>query len=89
MIQYDYANWSERGFELQTQKHPDNNHVNETNQAVMRLNYKKLIKIIKTNNEKMKSLDASSIEYITFLKLHQKLLEEKKKMAILLNIVVQ
>jgi len=89
MNPYDYADWSSRGMELQTQKPPDKNHVEETKQAVMRLNYKKLNKIIKENNKKMSEQDTSSEEYITLLKLHQKLLEEKKKMAGQLNIVVQ
>ena len=89
MNPYDYADWSSRGMELQTQKPPENNQVEETNQAVMRLNYKKLNKIIKENNKKMSEQDTGSEEYLTLLKLHQKLLEEKKKMALQLNIVIQ
>ncbi len=89
MNPYDYADWASRGMELQTQKPPENNQVEETKQAVMRLTYKKLNKIIKENNKKMSEQDTGSEEYITLLKLHQKLLEEKKKMALQLNIVIQ
>ena len=89
MSPYDYANWSERGFELQTQKHPDLNHVSETNQAVMRLNYKKISQIIKENNKKMAEGGYSEEEYLTLLKLHNKLIARKREMAEILNIVIQ
>lgn len=89
MSPYDYANWSERGFELQTQKHPDKNHVSETNQAVMRLNYKKINRVIKENNKKMAEGGCSEEEYMMLLKLHNKLVSRKREMAEILNIVIQ
>lgn len=89
MKPYGYADWSSKGMELQTQKHPDNNQIEETKQAVMRLNYKKLNKIIKENNKRMADKDLDPEEYMTLLKLHQKLIEEKMKMALQLSIVIQ
>ncbi len=89
MNPYDYADWSSRGMELQTQKPPEKNQVEETKQAVMRLNYKKLNKIIKENNKKMSEQETNSEEFIMLMRLHQKLLEEKKKMALQLSIVIQ
>jgi len=89
MNPYDYADWSRKGMELQTQKPPDKNQIEETKQAVLRLNYKKLNKIIKENSKKMSELDSESEAYFTLLELHKKLLEEKKNMAMQLNIVIQ
>jgi len=89
MSPFDYADWSSRGMELQTQKPPESNQVSEATQSVMRLNYKKINKIIKENNKKMNDVDINSEEYLTLLKLHKKLIDEKKKMADQLSIVIQ
>lgn len=89
MSPYEYAEWEKQGLELQTQKAPEDNHVSETTQAVMRLNYKKISRIIQENSKRMVSKDIDSEEYLTLLKLHQKLIEEKMKMAKQLSIVIQ
>jgi DNA primase len=85
---YVYANWSEKGMELQTQKLPDENYINESDQINIRLNYRKLGKIIAENLEKLKELHPDSEEYLVILKVHQKLLEERKEFAELLNNVI-
>ncbi len=86
---YEYANWESKGMELQTQKHPDKNQVNEANQAIWRLKYKKLNKLIKYNQENIVKNSDNPEQYSTFIKLHIKLINERKKMAELLNIVIQ
>lgn len=85
---YEYANWSQKGMELQTQKLPDENYVNEANQINIRINYRKLEKIIKENLDKLKTFDHNTEEYLVTLKVHQKLLEERKEFATLLNNVI-
>jgi len=85
---YEYAKWSEKGMELQTQKMPDDNYVNEANQLSIRLNYRKMEKIINENLVRLKELDSSSDEYLVTLKVHQKLLEQRKQIAELLNNVI-
>lgn len=84
-----YADWSKKGLELQTQLHPDLNHVHETDQAILRINYQKINKIIIQNQTKLKAKSESDNEYFLLLKLHTKLLEQKKMLAQLLNIVVK
>ena len=85
---YEYANWSDKGMELQTQNVPDENFINESNQISIRLNYRKLEKIISENLEKLKTLSMDSEDYLITLKVHQKLLEDKKRFANLLNNVI-
>jgi DNA primase len=85
---YEYANWSEKGMELQTQKIPEDNFIFESNQISIRLNYRKLEKIIAENLEKLKKLSIDSEDYLLTLKVHQKLLEERKHFATLLNNVI-
>lgn len=85
---YEYANWSSKGMELQTQKDPNENFISESNQISIRLNYRKLDKLIKENLEKLKELDPDSEEYLVTLKVHQKLLEQRKEIAEQLNNVI-
>ncbi len=89
MTPYDYADWEKKGMELQTQKHPDKNQFNEANQAVWRLKYKKLNKLIKMNQEMINQNIDMPEKYSTLLKLHIKLVNERKNLADKLNIVVQ
>jgi DNA primase len=85
---YEYANWSSKGMELQTQKNPDENFISESDQISIRLNYRKLDKLIKENLEKLKELHPDSEEYLVTLKVHQKLLEQRKEIAEQLNNVI-
>ncbi len=88
MTPYEYADWQSKGMELQTQKHPDKNQFNEANQAVWRLQYKKLNKLIKYNQENIIKNSDNPEEYKTLIKVHIKLLKERKNLATLLNIVI-
>ncbi|MGE5356311.1 MAG: DNA primase [Deltaproteobacteria bacterium] len=88
MSPYDYADWQGRGLELQTQLHPEKNHKKEADQAVMRLNYKKIMKIIAANKRKLEENMNDADKYLLYLKIHNKLLNTRKKMAEILNIVI-
>lgn len=85
---YVYANWADKGMELQTQMLPEENHISEAEQLSIRINYKKLSKMIHENLEKLKHLDSNSENYLLTLKVHQKLLEERKRFALKLNNVI-
>ena len=87
--QYVYADWSSKGMELQTQKPPEENFSNESRQLSYWINYKKLDKIIAENIGQLKELDPESDDYLVVLKVHQKLLEERKTLAELLNNVIR
>jgi len=84
---YIYANWAERGIELQTQKYPSENHVKETEQAIMLLNFKKIKKLINLNKEKLEKTDKDSQEFKRLLAVNQKLIETKKEIADKLGLV--
>ena len=88
MTPFDYADWPGRGLELQTQLPPEKNHKKEAEQAVLRLNYKKIVKIIKENHQKLKECSTNSDQYLVYLKIHNKLLSTRKKLAELLNVVI-
>jgi DNA primase len=85
---YEYANWSSKGMELQTQKAPDENFVSEADQISIRLTYRKMDKLIKENLEKLKEMHPDSEDYLVTLKVHQKLLEQRKEIAEELNNVI-
>ena len=85
---YNYANWSGKGMELQTQNMPDLNYKSESDQLTVWFHYRKLDKIISENLKRLKEIDPSSEDYIITLKIHQRLLEEKKELATVLNIVI-
>ena len=88
MNPYDYADWPGRGLELQTQLPPEKNHIKEADQAVLRLNYKKLLKIIDNNKKKLIETSPDSKDYLLHLKIHNKLLNTRKTMAGILNLVI-
>lgn len=85
---YEYANWSSKGMELQTQKDPDENFISEADQISIRLTYRKLDKLIKENLEKLKEMHPDSEDYLVTLKVHQKLLQQRKEIAEELNNVI-
>ncbi len=92
MVPYEYADWPGKGMELQTQKHPDVNQYNEANQGVLRLRYKKLGKLIKANRENLdvliKNNDLDNEDFARLIKIHSKLVKDRKKIAKMLNIVI-
>lgn len=88
MNPYDYADWPGKGLELQTQLPPERNHIREADQAVLRLNYKKIIKMIDFNKKKLSEFSPDSDDYLLYLKIHNKLLTTRKNVAGILNLVI-
>jgi DNA primase len=86
---YEYANWPGRGMELQTQLHPDKNHKKEAEQAVLRLNYEKLHKLIESLKANINDTETDSDRYSDLLEVHMKLLDRKKKLAEKLNLIIK
>lgn len=49
---YEYASWENKGMLLQTQKMPEENYINESHNALLRLKLKKVNKNIETIEKK-------------------------------------
>lgn len=85
---YVYAGWQNKGMELQTQRMPDQNFKNETDQLIIRINFKKLTSMIEENMRKMQKMDTDDPQYLVLLKLHAKMIEQKKDLALMIDKVV-
>lgn len=86
---YEYADWPGRGMELQTQLHPERNHKKEAEQAVLRLNYEKLEKLIDRVKNSLNEADSDSVRYVELIEVHMKLLSRKKYLAEKLNLIIK
>ena len=81
-----YANWAEKGVELQTQKPIEDNHVKDSYQAVMRF---KLLKIKDRIAQLQKVFtDSNENKDIVLITAYQKLIEERQNLAEKLNTVI-
>lgn len=81
-----YANWEERGVQLQTQKPIEENFVKDSYQAVMRF---KLLKIKERIVEFQKVFEQQGEEKsLVFITAYQKLLAERQALALELNTVI-
>ncbi|HRQ29828.1 MAG TPA: DNA primase [Saprospiraceae bacterium] len=85
---YVYAGWQNKGMELQTQRMPDQNFKNEADQLIIRINNRKLTMMIEENMKKLDKLDPEDPEYLISLKLHAKMIEQKKELANLIDKVI-
>jgi len=86
---YSYANWNERGIDLQTQPMPDENHVRDSINSILRLKNRKLLGILKENREDIERLSAEdSPELAIKLKVYQKLMEDVTKINKILGSVI-
>ncbi|MEZ4908936.1 MAG: hypothetical protein R2771_15150 [Saprospiraceae bacterium] len=86
--QYQYADWEGRGLELQTQLPPEENQKSETDDVIMRTNFQKLLKMIDYNQQLLNNYNPESSEYLAYLRLHKKLIEQRKIYISRLNRVV-
>ncbi len=79
---FEYShNWDELlNMPLQNQKKPEENFLNDTLSSVNRFKLKKVLKLMKTNQEKLKHTTDSK-EIIKILKVQQRLTEIKKELA--------
>ena len=85
---YTYSDWSSKGMELQTQKLPEENFKMEAEEIALRLNYRKINKIIEENWKRLENTDPGSDDYLIIIKIHQRLKEEQSKLARILNNVI-
>lgn len=83
---YNYANWAEKGVELQTQKPIEENYIKDSYQAVMRY---KLLKVRERIHELKKVLENNNSEKDEALLLaYQRLIAERQVLAAHLNTVI-
>ncbi len=86
---FEYSpNWEEiHGLTLQTQKAPEENFLNDTLSSVNRFKLRKVLKLLKKNQDKLQSTTDSS-ETIKTLKVQQRLTEMKKELAAFFGSVI-
>ncbi len=89
---YEYSeNW-EKKWEifLQTQKPPDENFLSDSTQALKRFKLRKIRRMCSQNQEKIKELSAAgeADQVVTYLKVQQKLLDMRNRLAEELGTVV-
>lgn len=77
---YSYASWSERGYELQTQKMPDENFLRDSFKAVMRFKQKKLQEQI-VEFDSLIASEADDLKKLAMLKVSMKLKTDLKEIA--------
>ncbi len=79
---FDYSpNWEEKhGLTLQTQKAPEENFINDTLSSVNRFKLKKVIRLLKKNQDKLKET-ADNTQVMKIIKVQQRLTEMKKELA--------
>ncbi|GLR16501.1 DNA primase [Portibacter lacus] len=85
---YIYANWSEKGLELQTQKPPDDNQELDAEQVIMRLRERKLRKSVKEIKAEILKMDTEDTNYILYLKAFNKIEREHKELLRELGTVI-
>lgn len=86
---YIYANWKERGIELQTQDMPENNHIKDSWQAILRLKSRKLQKILKLTESKIsEAAEANNADLDIQIKAYMKLKEDLAQINKILGTVV-
>ena len=74
---YIYANWRERGIDLQTQPMPIDNFLRDSINSILRLKNRKLLGILQENRKDIERLSAeNSPELSIKLKVYQKLMED-------------
>ncbi len=86
---FDYShNWDEKlEMPMQSQKKPEENFANDTLQSVNRFKLKKVLKIMKANQEKLKTV-SDGTEMIKIIKVQQKLTNIKMELAAFFGSVV-
>lgn len=84
---YQYANWSDKGVELQTQKAPEENFELESYQAVIRLKIRKIKRLIEEVQATIKATTEKEELTINF-KILDRLIKDRNQMARDLNTTV-
>jgi len=77
---YVYANWSQKGLELQTQKPIEENFIKDSYQAIMRFKLKKVMEKINELNKLIEKQE-DDLKDIIFITAYQQLLQERKSIT--------
>ncbi|MGB1217904.1 MAG: DNA primase, partial [Saprospiraceae bacterium] len=88
---YEYSfNWDKKlEMPLQSQKKPEENFTRDTIESVNRFKLHKVMKIMKENQDKLKSIEKDNVaQMMKILKVQQKLMEMKKELAAYFGSVV-
>lgn len=87
---FNYShNWADRWeMELQTQKPPDENYVNDCYQSILRFKLKKVQKMIKANKLLLDSTGEEEMQQLIYLKTQHELLNYRNTIADLLGMRV-
>ncbi len=86
---YIYANWKQRGIELQTQDMPEKNQIKDSWQAILRLKSRKLQKILKSTEIKIsEAATENSPDLDIQIKAYMKLKEDLAQINKILGTVV-
>ncbi|MEE9371776.1 MAG: DNA primase [Saprospiraceae bacterium] len=85
---YSYANWSENGVELQTQKNIDENHERDSEQALLRYLLRKMSMQVNELQEKIKDTSIDDHKKVILIKTYHKILEHRKGIADSLGTIV-
>lgn len=82
--------WEERGLFLRSQKMPEFNFSKDSQQAVLRFKYKKIVRMCEQNQERLRGLGANSDtnQLNTLLKVQQRLMNMRDELAKQLGVVV-
>jgi len=70
---FEYASWEDRKMYLQSQKMPDENYINDSLQAIMRLKERKLNKTLKEIEKRIKVAKVDDENYYPLIKTHQEI----------------
>jgi DNA primase len=82
-------NWADRWeMELQTQKPPDQNFVNDCYQSILRFKLKKVQKMIKANKKHLENPELEEVQQLIILKTQHELLHHRNQIADMLGMRV-
>ena len=87
---YVYASWEKKEMFLQTQKMPEENYINDANNALLRLQLRKsrrVIKELKSYFEDASSAEMETEEYQINMKVMQVLIQQRNELANKLGMV--
>ncbi len=84
---YDYANWADKGVELQTQKAYEENFVKESAQSVLRLKLRLIQQKITELRDRIQQTDDDQMN-VVLLTVHQHLIQVRQQLAQELGVTV-
>lgn len=85
---YEYASWSDKNVELQTQLKPELNFYKDSLQSILRFKYRKVLATIELLKVKINESNLTDQEQSDYIAAFKKLQEQKTKLAKKLNLVI-